>query len=423
MKPPNFRGRFQQSTGGRTALSAQSGGSGLREYSGCAKSADKAVRAPSRAFRSLTMPARLALTFVMCIAGNATGISAQAIPAGLLRIAQGFNLGSYGENRRSPEGTADKAASKSRKSDSAVPSGLDGSFSSYPTLKGWAIITPSLRDEHDVLVTLGIVSVTPAAQSQTLTDTDLAKIRFDQKLGSQISLDLPFRDEEGNAVTLGRFFGQKPVVLVMGYYECPMLCTLAFNGMVTAMQDLKWSIGKEFTVLHVSINPAETASLAAAKKQTYLKRYGRTGAADGWHFLTGDEVAIRQLAQQVGFHYAYDASVKQYAHPSGLIVLTPEGKVVKYVFGVTFEPREINNALQDASARKVGSPLERLALLCFHYSPFHGRYSAIIMAVVRVLAAATITVIAWILVAQVWRERHKRPSGTVPRPETFAQRR
>ena len=250
----------------------------------------------------------------------------------------------------------------------------------------------------------------PAIQSgaQTLTDEQLSRISFDQKLGVQISLDLPFRDENGKAVTLRNYFGQKPVVLVLGYYQCPMLCTLTFNGMVEAMNDMRWSIGREFNVVHVSIDPKETPELAAAKKATYLHRYGRPEAESGWHFLTGDEPAIRKLADEVGFHYAYDPAVKQYAHPSGLIILTPGGKTAKYLFGVSFAPAEVYAALQGASANKVGSPIERLVLLCFHYSPIHGKYGALIMTIIRVLGVLTLAGMAWLCVAMVRRERKRR---------------
>ncbi|HEX4263374.1 MAG TPA: SCO family protein [Verrucomicrobiae bacterium] len=249
-----------------------------------------------------------------------------------------------------------------------------------------------------------------SASAQTLTDDQLSHISFDQNLGAQISLGLPFRDEDGKGVTFGDYFGQKPVVLVLGYYECPMLCTLTFNGMVEAMNDMKWSIGDQFNVVYVSINPKETSQLAAAKKQTYLRRYGRPGADAGWHFLTGDEPAIRKLADEVGFHYAYDPAVKQYAHPSGLVILTPEGKTAKYFFGVTFSSPAVYTALKDASVRKVGSPIERLVLLCFHYSPIHGKYGAAIMEVIRILGVVTLAGMIWLCVAMVRGERKRRAS-------------
>lgn len=250
--------------------------------------------------------------------------------------------------------------------------------------------------------------------AQSLTASQLSSVSFDQKLNSQISLDLPFRDENGKTVTLRDYFGQKPVVLVLGYYSCPMLCTLTFNGMVESLEDMKWSIGNQFNVVHVSINPAETPELAAAKKKTYLRSYGRAGASAGWHFLTGDEPNIRKLADEVGFHYLYDPAIKQYAHPSGLVILTPEGKTAKYFFGVKFAPAEVFAALQGASENKVGSPIERLVLLCFCYSPIHGKYGPLIMAIVRILGAITLVGMTWLFVSMVRRERKRR--AVLPSP-------
>jgi len=249
------------------------------------------------------------------------------------------------------------------------------------------------------------------APAQTLTDSQLSEIRFNQKLNSRISLDLQFRDEDERTVPLRNYFGKRPVILVLGYYECPMLCTLTFNGMVEGLNDMKWSIGDQFTVVHLSIDPKETPALASAKKQTYLKRYGRAGAASGWHFLTGQESAIRQLADQVGFHFAYDPAVKQYAHPSGLVILTPDGTISKYFFGVKFAPNELYASLQAASERKVGSPIERLILLCFHYSPLHGRYGSLIITTLRILGIVTLAGMAWFFAAMIRAENRKRRVG------------
>jgi len=260
-----------------------------------------------------------------------------------------------------------------------------------------------------LILTLSALALSVHAQS--LTDDQLTNIRFDQKLNSQISLDLVFRDENGNPVKLANYLGQKPVVLVLGYYGCPMLCTLTFNGMVQAMNDMRWTIGNQFDVVHVSIDPQETPQLALAKKRTYLKRYGRGGASVGWHLLTGDEPEIRKLCDEVGFHYAYDPAVKHYAHPSGLVILTPEGKVAKYFFGVSFSPPELYAALQGASAHKVGSPIERLVLLCFHYSPIHGKYGLLIMTIVRALGAATIAAMVWGFAVMIRRENKRRQAS------------
>jgi protein SCO1/2 len=241
-------------------------------------------------------------------------------------------------------------------------------------------------------------TLTLSPQAQALSDSTLNDIRFDQNLGTEVSLSLPFRDEDGKAVQLGDYFGRKPVVLVLGYYKCPMLCTLVLNGLVDSASDMRWSIGKDFEVVDVSINPDETPALAAAKKRTYVKRYGRTGAGQGWHFLTGNEASIRQLAKEVGFRYVYDPASRQYAHPSGLIILTPKGEVSHYLFGVTFAPRDFYDALQDASTDRTGSPIQQLILLCFHYDPLTGKYSATIVGMLRLLGGVTVLAVAGIIV-------------------------
>jgi protein SCO1/2 len=253
-------------------------------------------------------------------------------------------------------------------------------------------------------ICLSLVSL--VANASELTDSALRQIRFDQKINAQIPLDAAFRDETGKTVRLGDYFGKKPVILVLGYYGCPMLCTLVLNGLVETMQDLKSSVGNQFDVLDVSISPSETPQLAAAKKREYLRHYGRPGADAGWHFLTGGEPVIRRLSDAVGFHYAYDSGAKQYAHPSGFIVLTPQGKVSRYFFGVNFRGQELNDALKDASANRAGSPIRQLLLLCFHYSPITGKYGALIVNSVRAIGIATFLGLA-IFVTRSLRSDHK----------------
>lgn len=275
------------------------------------------------------------------------------------------------------------------------------------------------RASHLLVFAAALNFVNPAG-GQELTDGALAQIRFEQKLNSRISLGLSFQDEEGRQVQLSQYFGSKPVLLVLGYYQCPMLCTLVLNGMVESAADMKWSIGREFEVVDISISPNETPLLAAAKKRTYLKRYGRSQAAQGWHFLTGNEQSIRQLADEVGFRYAYDPASKQYAHPSGLVVLTPEGKVSKYLFGVTYAPKDLFAALSDASTSRVGSPIQQLILLCFHYNPITGKYSGLIVVILRLLGLATILGLAGLIMALVRRGRAVKEGLAPPSPELGA---
>jgi len=263
---------------------------------------------------------------------------------------------------------------------------------SHPAV--WIFLVPNF-----LLIARSLTFATP------LPDSSLSTIRFDQKINSQVSLDLPFVDENGTPVALASCFHRKPVILVLVYYECPMLCSMVLNGMVESLQEMKPSIGTDFDVLNVSINPTETAKLAAAKKRTYLKRYGRSSASAGWHFLTGSEASITELTKEVGFNYVYDSDSKQYAHPSGLIVLTPQGKVSRYLFGIKFSATELNTALKEASANRTGSPIQQLVLLCFHYNPIHGKYGALIMIIVRSLAAATLVALLWLVISMVRREK------------------
>ena len=263
----------------------------------------------------------------------------------------------------------------------------------------------------NILCGLLLVLCLRAFAGGTLSPDTLARIGFEQKLDGQMPLDLPFRAENGRAVQLGDYFGSKPVILILGYYGCPMLCTLVNDGLIETLQDLRPDIGSQFNILSVSIDPDEKPALAAAKKREYLKRYGRPGAERGWHFLTGGEEPIRRLAGAAGFGYAYDAGVKQYAHPTGFLVLTPQGRISRYFFGVTFSPKELQAALADASADKTGSRIEQLFLLCFHYSPITGKYGALIMNVVRGSAAATLLALGGYVFVMVRRERAGRAAA------------
>jgi protein SCO1 len=218
----------------------------------------------------------------------------------------------------------------------------------------------------------------------------LTDVAFDQRLGEQLPLDTPFRDETGRTVTLREYFGTKPVLLVPAYYECPMLCTLVLNGVVSALRAVPFDIGREFTVVTFSFNPAETAALAAGKKAHYLTEYRRPGAEAGWHFLTGDESSIRDVTQAIGFRYHWDESSKQFAHASGVVVLTPGGQIARYFYGVEFSPRDLRLAFVEAADNRIGSLVEQLLLFCFHYDATTGRYSAAILNAVRVGGIATL---------------------------------
>ncbi len=233
----------------------------------------------------------------------------------------------------------------------------------------------------------------------------LTKVGIDQKLNQQVPLDLAFVDETGRDVRLGDFFGKRPVILALVYYECPMLCTQVLNGLVSSLGVLTFDAGREFDVVAVSINPRETPGLAAQKKQAYLDRYKRPQTAAGWHFLTGKEENIRRLADAVGFRYAFDETIKQYAHGAGIEVLTPRGVLSKYFYGIEFSPRDIKFGVMEASEGRVGTLIDNALLLCYHYDPATGKYGAIALRAVRIGAVATMLAIVSFVFVSLRKER------------------
>ena len=233
----------------------------------------------------------------------------------------------------------------------------------------------------------------------------LSKVGIDQHLNQQIPLDLPFTDETGREVRLGEFFGKRPVVLALVYYECPMLCTQVLNGMVSALGVLTFDVGREFDVIAVSINPKETPGLAAQKKQAYLERYQRPQTAAGWHFLTGKEENIRRLAAAVGFRYAFDEKIQQYAHGAGIEVLTPRGVLSKYFYGIEFSPRDLKFGVMEASEERIGTAIDNALLLCYHYDPVTGTYGAAAIGAVRIGGVATLLAIGSFLFVSLRKER------------------
>lgn len=236
----------------------------------------------------------------------------------------------------------------------------------------------------------------------------LRQVSFDQHLNAQVPLELPFKDEAGRSVKLGDYFHGRPVVLVLAYFRCPMLCTEVLNGLVLTMLDLPYRPGRDFDVLTVSFDDRETPKMAAAKKKTYVERYGRPGADEGWHFLTGDKAAIKQLTDTVGFRFTYDARNDQFAHAAGIMILTPQGKVSRYLYGIDYAPRDFKLGLMEASHNKIGSPVERAVLFfCFHYVPEEGKYGVVIMNFVRLGGVLTVLGII-IFVALMLRQEKRR---------------
>jgi protein SCO1/2 len=243
----------------------------------------------------------------------------------------------------------------------------------------------------------------------------LRSVGFDQRLNAQVPLELQFTDETGHAVTLGDYFGKKPVVMVLAYYKCPMLCTVVLNGLVQAMRSLPITAGKEFNVVTVSFDPRETADLAAARKKIYLARYGRPGAAEGWHFLTGKPGAIKRLTGAVGFRYVYDAVEDQYIHTSGIMILTPQGKISRYFYAIQLPARDLRLGLVEASADKIGPPTDQVLLYCFHYDPAAGKYSARVLNLVRTGGALTVVALAG-MVWFLWRRGPRKAAPPAQRP-------
>ncbi|HYK22376.1 MAG TPA: SCO family protein [Pyrinomonadaceae bacterium] len=252
----------------------------------------------------------------------------------------------------------------------------------------------------------------PIGNPSTGLPIALRDVKIEQKLNQQLPLDLTFRDESGQEVKLGQYFGTKPVVLALVYYNCPMLCTQVLNGMVTSFRVLPFQIGKEFEVVTVSFDPRETNTVAAKKKQVYvdyLPENMRAGARDGWHFLTGDPNNIERLTEAVGFHYRYDEATKQFAHASGIMLTTPQGKLSRYFYGIEYAPRDLRLGLIESSENKIGSPVDQLLLYCYHYDPATGTYGAEIMKVMRV--AGVITVLAILAMLFLLKGRNQPVTG------------
>lgn len=238
----------------------------------------------------------------------------------------------------------------------------------------------------------------------------LRRVGFDQNLGAQLPLDVKVRDEEGRVVPLGDFFNRRPVLFSIVYYRCPMLCNLVLNGIVEVVKDLPFEPGREYEIVTLSFDHTETHVLAAAKKAAYMQEVGRPGVERGWHFLTADEPAVRAITETAGFKFAWDEEAKDYAHGSGIIIATPDGRLSHYFYGVMYSPRDVRLALVEASAGRIGSPVDQLLLLCYHYDPAVGAYSAAVMNLVRLGCFATIAIVGGFVLMSFLRERKKVPA-------------
>jgi protein SCO1/2 len=223
---------------------------------------------------------------------------------------------------------------------------------------------------------------------------ELKDVGIDQHLDQPLPLDTPLEDEDGRAVRLGDYFGKRPVVFALVYYNCPMLCTQVLNGLVSALGVVSLDAGRDFDVVAVSFDPRDTPKDAAAKKEAYVTRYRRNGASRGWHFLTGEPEAIARLTKAAGFRYRFDDGIGQFAHASAIMVATPAGRLSHYFYGIEYAPRDLRLALVEASAGKIGTPVDQILLYCFHYDPTTGKYGAVIMRIIRIAGALTLLVVA-----------------------------
>lgn len=226
----------------------------------------------------------------------------------------------------------------------------------------------------------------------------LKAVAIEQKLNAQLPLTATFKDETGRTVTLGEFFGKKPVVLALVYYDCPMLCTQVLNGLVGALKQDSFNPGQEFEIVVISFDSRETPEMAQKKKAVYLDRYGRPQTAKGWHFLTGDETNVKAVTETVGFKFFWDDATNQFAHASAIMVVTPEGRLSHYFYGIEYPPRDVHLALTEASGGKIGSAATQLLLYCYHYDPTKGKYGFAIVNIIRLFAIFTIAGVVVLIV-------------------------
>ncbi|MBM4244184.1 MAG: SCO family protein [Deltaproteobacteria bacterium] len=256
----------------------------------------------------------------------------------------------------------------------------------------------------------GRVATQPGEQRLTASDRPAAlrEVGFDQKLDHEVPLDVQLRDEAGKPVRLGDYFGSKPVILSLAYYSCPMLCGLHLNGLASSLKPLKLEPGQDFEIVTVSFDPRDTAEQAAVKKKDTLGRYERAGAESGWHFLTGDAEQVAALTEAVGFRYQYDEKRGEYAHPAGVVLLTPEGRVSRYLFGIEYSPRDLRLGLVESAQGKIGTLVDQVLLFCFHYDPAMGRYSAVALNSVRVGGVLTMLGLAVFIGGALRRESRRR---------------
>jgi protein SCO1/2 len=257
------------------------------------------------------------------------------------------------------------------------------------------------------LALIFIIMTAAVSRAQSLPADYQQHVGFDQHLGRVLPLDAAFRDESGHAVRLGSLLQNHPTVLVLAYYRCPNLCTIVMNGLLGSLRDLRLSAGRDFEVIVVSIDPNEGAPLASAKKRVYVRQYSRPGADSGWHLLTGSAASIRELAGAVGYRYFYDGASRQFAHPSGIVIVSPSGKISQYMLGIEFPPKELDSAIHRASRDRVGSLSRAILLLCYCYDPATGKYTLAVNRVMQAAGSLTVLVLCGMILLMSRRPRSK----------------
>lgn len=256
-----------------------------------------------------------------------------------------------------------------------------------------SISVPAQKTEHYNSPLYSPKTYDPSSTEPNGLPSALQTVGIDQKLGDQLPLDTEFKDENGNMVKLGTYFSKgRPVILALVYYECPMLCNQVLNGLTGSLKGMSFDAGKDYEVVAISFDARENnkPDLAKNKKANYVERYGRTGSEDGWHFLTGSQDSIDMVTKAAGFNYKWDERSNQFAHAGGIMVVTPEGKMSRYLYGIDYPPKDLKFSIMDASASKVGSPTDRLLLYCYHYDPATGKYGLAVLNVMRLGGIVTL---------------------------------
>jgi protein SCO1/2 len=274
-----------------------------------------------------------------------------------------------------------------------------------PAQQGFAVGQPGRFALSLTLACLVLLPAASPAAAHTTRPAIFSDLAFDQRLNEQVPLDLRFQDEAGRTVNLRDYFGTKPVILVPIYYSCTTVCPILMDGLARSLRSLPFDPGKDFEVVTVSINPRETPRQAADRREHVLKRFERPGTEGGWHFLVGDDASIRPLMNAVGFRYTYDAKSDQYAHPTGIVILTPQGRTARYFYGIDFPPRDLRLGLIEAAENKIGTVIDQALLFCYRYDPITGKYGLIVMNTLRLAGLGTVLVLGTSILLMLRRER------------------